>query len=103
MTPAGRRAAAFALVCAAAAPSRAAAPPAQLSAACAGCHAPEGPGAGIPSLAGLDEAGIERSMLDYRSGRRPSQIMHVIASALSQAEIEAIAQFIAAHPKVAGR
>lgn len=64
--------------------------------ACASCHRPEGAGTAIPSIAGWDEKRIVDAMLAYRSGQRASQIMRVVASAVSLDEIAAIARVLAA-------
>ena len=69
---------------------------AQIAAVCASCHPLDGRNTGIPPLAGLDEAKIAQAMLAYRSGERTSQTMHVVAAALSPAEIARVARYLAA-------
>jgi cytochrome c553 len=69
-----------------------------LAAACASCHRTDGHDSVIPSIAGLDESRIVHLMLVYRSTDQGSQIMHVVAGALSPEEIEAVAHFVAGHP-----
>ncbi len=85
------------MICLAAAPGIAfsATPAAQLAASCAACHLSGADGAGIPPIAGHDEKRIEQTMLAYRSDAHGSQIMHVVAAALSPAEIATIAHYLA--------
>lgn len=77
-------------------------------AACAGCHAPDGSGnapAGFPRLAGQHADYIAKSLRNYRAGADGDQSgrvndgdtaqMRTIASRLSDAEIAAVASFIA--------
>lgn len=81
--------------------ARAAVPDAQgrlLAGACAGCHDPDAQGDAIPPIAGLPENQIVQSMRAYRSGKRSSQIMHVVATALSEQETAAIAHYYAGQP-----
>lgn len=66
----------------------------QLAGACAACHQP-GAHDAIPSIMGLDEGRAVSMMLSYRSGARQSQVMHVVASALSAEEITAVAHYLA--------
>jgi cytochrome c553 len=70
----------------------------ELAAACASCHRPDGHDTVIPSIAGLDESRIVHLMLAYRSAERGSQIMRVVADALTPEEIEAVANYVARHP-----
>ncbi|GGY58371.1 cytochrome c4 [Marinobacter zhanjiangensis] len=70
-------------------------------AACAACHSPEGKGnepAAYPHLGGQNAEYVIKALNDYRSGERDgapqSQIMIDIASKLSDAEIEAVANYI---------
>ncbi len=66
-----------------------------LAAVCAACHDTEVRDTAIPTIAGMSEARLRGLMMAYRSGKRSSQIMHVVASALSSEEIAAIAHYIA--------
>jgi cytochrome c553 len=75
---------------------------AEIAAACASCHRPDGLGSGIPVIAGLPEASIGGAMLAYRSGTRPDQIMQVVARALSPAEIATVARYLAARKPTGG-
>ena len=69
--------------------------------ACAACHSPEGKGnepAAYPHLGGQNAEYVIKSLNDYRSGERDgapqAQIMVDIASRLTDAEIEAVANYI---------
>jgi len=63
---------------------------------CFACHGPEGrsPGA-IPSLRGKSAAVIVKTMHDFKSGARPSTVMGRHAKGYTDAEIAAIADYIA--------
>ena len=68
--------------------------------ACAGCHGPSGygnPGAKMPRLAGQHATYVANQLRLYASGERRSdmsQMMRNIASAMSDAEIEAVASYV---------
>ncbi len=95
MTGSIRRAAAFPLVfcfvASGAAASGLQGP--QLAAFCASCHLSAG--GAIPPIV-RNQGRIETAMLAYRSDPNSSQIMHVVARALSPEEITAVAQYLAA-------
>lgn len=61
-------------------------------AACAVCHGPMGLAmqAGVPHLAGQPQSYLVEQLKNYRSGRRPHEVMGVIAKPLTDAEIEAL-------------
>lgn len=70
--------------------------------ACTGCHSPSGLGnepAGYPRLSGQHAAYIEKQLRDFRAGNRTNdgdqQTMRQVAAQLSDAEILALANFIA--------
>lgn len=67
---------------------------------CFTCHGPNGksPGA-IPSLARLGAQRIASRLRDYKSGAEPSTVMGRHARAYTDAEIEAVASYIAAANK----
>ena len=108
MTPGSRGALALCGACALAcwfAASSGAAPGntgGQLAAACASCHRLDHGDAGTASIAGMEESQLVQMLLAYRSGQRPSQIMQVVAGALSPDEIAAVAHYLAS-PPAAGR
>ena len=68
---------------------------AQLAAACASCHRLDGGGTGIPAVVGLDQTSITQAMLAYRSGARASQVMQVVARALTPEQIASVARYLA--------
>jgi cytochrome c553 len=63
---------------------------------CFSCHGPEGrsPGA-IPSLHHLTAANIAALMKQFRSGERPSTVMGRHAKGYTDAEVDALASYIA--------
>jgi len=69
--------------------------------ACAGCHAPDGAGnapAGWPSLRAQHPAYVVKQLNDFRSGARkndPNKMMRQIAVQMSDADIQAVAEYIA--------
>ena len=65
--------------------------------ACAGCHGADGnsPAAMFPKLAGQQRVYLAREMLDYKSGKRASDIMKPMMESLSEADIEAVAAYYA--------
>lgn len=70
--------------------------------ACTGCHSPSGQGnapAGYPRLGGQHAAYIEKQLRDFRSGTRwndgDQKIMRQVAENMTDAEIIAVANYIA--------
>ena len=70
--------------------------------ACTGCHPPSGKGndpAGYPRLGGQHAAYIEKQLRDFRAGNRvndgDTKTMREVAANLSDAEIVALANYIA--------
>lgn len=64
--------------------------------ACATCHGPEGKGnsaAGFPDIAGLNAGYLSKQLHDYANGARKNAVMQPVASALSDADIEAVASY----------
>ena len=72
---------------------------AQLAAMCASCHRLDGRDRGIPSIVGLDKRKLVDTMEDFRSGKRSSQIMQVVARSLSTEEIAVLADYLVARQK----
>jgi cytochrome c553 len=68
---------------------------AQLAATCAACHRLDGRDEGIPTIIGLDPKELVETMETFRSGKRSSQIMSVVARSLSTEEIAALAEYLA--------
>ncbi len=68
--------------------------------ACAGCHSPRGQGnepAAFPRLGGQYPQYIEKQLRDFRAGDRTNDeamMMRTIASKMSDAEIQAVANYI---------
>jgi cytochrome c553 len=69
--------------------------------ACTACHSPSGKGnalAGYPSLGGQKKEYLDKTLKEYRSGKRSGNeqalIMQSVSSKLNDAEIEALANFI---------
>ncbi len=73
-----------------------------LAASCAACHGSNGNSiGGTPVLAGLDAAHFRLQMKSFRSGERSSTVMHHHAKGLSETEIDALADYFAAQPRMA--
>jgi sulfide dehydrogenase cytochrome subunit len=72
---------------------------AQLAAMCASCHRLDGRDHGIPSIIGLDKKKLVDTMEAFKSGKRSSQIMQVVARSLSTEEIAALADYLAGRQK----
>jgi len=70
-------------------------------ATCAGCHGENGvskmPNA--PSLAGKDEAYIKEALNAYKTGAKDNATMKAMASALSDADVDNVAAYVASFPK----
>lgn len=65
-----------------------------LAAGCAVCHGTAGRSAGgMPALAGLDKAYIERRMSEFKTGARPATVMHHIARGYDERQIALIAEY----------
>ena len=88
------------------APAKAAAAPAEPSAAptgieglvakCVGCHGADGLGVGaFPALAGKDADYLAKQLRDYQSGTRPNPMMVTIAKPLSEQDIVDLAAYYA--------
>jgi sulfide dehydrogenase cytochrome subunit len=72
---------------------------AQLAAMCAACHRLDGLDKGIPTIIALDEKKFTDMMEAFKSGKRTSQIMNVVARSLSDEEIDALADYLAVQPR----
>lgn len=74
-----------------------------LAANCASCHPASVSGSAhdsIPALAGLPREALARSLREFKSGARPATVMQQISKGFSDAQIDALAGFLAAQPKV---
>lgn len=65
--------------------------------ACAVCHGPMGLAMqpGVPHLAGQPQMYVAEQLKNYRSGKRPHEVMAVIAKTLTDADIEALSHWYA--------
>ncbi len=73
-----------------------------LAASCAACHGSEGNSVGgTPVLAGLDRSYFVAQMQGFLNGGRASTVMHHHAKGLTAQEIELLADYFAAQPRVA--
>jgi cytochrome c553 len=72
---------------------------AQLAAMCASCHRLDGQDQGIPSIIGLDVNKLAGMMAEFKSDKRKSQIMGVVARSLSDEEVAAVAHYLATRQK----
>ena len=73
-----------------------------LAATCANCHGTNGKateGSSVVSLAGLDKAYTVAQMKAFKSGARPTTVMHQLSKGYSDAQIEVLATYFAAQKK----
>ncbi len=69
---------------------------------CVGCHGPQGGGGVGPKLAGQSAQAIKDKMHAYKAGKQvgpQTAMMAPIAQGMSDADIEAVANYIATHFK----
>jgi cytochrome c553 len=67
-----------------------------LALSCLNCHGPGGKSRGdIPSIAGKTEVFVKSAMVDFRDGKRPATVMTRLAKGYGDAEIDALAKYIA--------
>lgn len=74
----------------------------QWAANCAACHGTGGrpvQGANVPGLAGTPAATLVEQLQAFKDGKRPATVMHQIAKGLSDAQIQAMADYFAAQPR----
>ncbi|MBJ2177725.1 c-type cytochrome [Pseudomonas veronii] len=70
---------------------------------CVACHGADGAGlaaAGFPRLAGLPALYVRKQLEDFKRGTRANPVMQPLANALTDAEIDAVSQALAAMPGV---
>ncbi len=67
------------------------------AAQCAVCHGPNGLSvlAEAPNLAGQPEMYLVQQLINYRSGRRPHEVMAIMAKPLTNKEIEDLSAWYA--------
>lgn len=68
---------------------------ARLAAFCASCHRLDGQGGRSAPIVGLDPSRFEGLMLAFRADNHPNHIMHAVSLALTDAEVAALASFLA--------
>jgi cytochrome c553 len=68
---------------------------AYLAGTCNTCHHAGEKGTAIPALAGRETANLIAALRAYRTGVRQEAIMHAVASSLSDAELSAVAAYLA--------
>ena len=68
-----------------------------LAGTCAGCHGTKGASAGdiMPIIGGMEKEFLQTILLEYKTGERDSTIMGRIAKGYSDAELKAIASYMA--------
>jgi cytochrome subunit of sulfide dehydrogenase len=79
-------------------------PTRSLAATCAACHGTDGRavgGAGMSSLRGLDRQYLQSQLTAFREGTRPATVMHQIAKGYTPEQIDQLAAYFAALPRVA--
>lgn len=67
-----------------------------LAGTCTTCHQTQAAQPAMPAIIGWDEAKFVAAMAAFRSGERPEPIMRAVAASLSDAEIAALAHYLAA-------
>ena len=67
------------------------------SAACAGCHGPDGnsPSPLNPNVAGQKEQYLITTMMDYKNGKRQHAVMQAFLASYSEQDIQDMAAFYA--------
>lgn len=71
-----------------------------LASACANCHGTQGlsNGGAIPNLAGLNADYIREQMHLFQSGKREATVMHQLAKAYSDTEVNDLAMYFSTQP-----
>lgn len=70
---------------------------ARAAAICAACHRLDGGDNGAPSIVGIDATQMIRRMQAFRSSDSENHSMHTVSRALSDEDIAAAAEYLAAH------
>ena len=68
---------------------------AYLASTCSTCHRAGDKGTAIPALAGRETKDLIAALRAYRTGVRQDAIMHAVATSLSDAELSAVAAYLA--------
>jgi cytochrome subunit of sulfide dehydrogenase len=70
------------------------------AAGCASCHGTAGrPVADAYPLAGVDQATLERKLLDFKAKKIPATLMHQITAGYTDEELKALAAYFAKQTK----
>lgn len=70
------------------------------AAACANCHGTEGRALeGMEALAGKNKDDMLKTLLDFKSGRKPATIMHQLSKGYTDEQLAQIAAYFAAQKK----
>jgi cytochrome c553 len=73
-----------------------------LAATCANCHGTNGHAQGdMKPLAGVSADKLLAQLADFRSGNQPATIMHQIVKGYTEAQLQAIAAYLAAQKPAA--
>ena len=68
-----------------------------IAANCANCHGTNGRSVGVmPVLAGRPQAELVLIVREFRDGKRPSTVMQQLAKGYNDAQIDAVAAYLAA-------
>lgn len=69
----------------------------EIAQACVACHGEKGISSAdiYPHLAGQHASYLMQALKDYKSGKRDNQIMQPMAAGLSEADMEAVAEYYA--------
>lgn len=71
-----------------------------LAATCAACHGTDGRTAGInANLAGVAKDTLVQTLKAFKSGEKPATVMHQLSKGYTDAQLDAIAGYLAAQPK----
>lgn len=71
-----------------------------MAASCAACHGTNGVAQpGMESLAGKSRDDMLKTMLDFKSGKKPATVMHQLSKGYTDAQLEQLAGYFAALKK----
>lgn len=71
-----------------------------LAATCAACHGTDGRTAGInANLAGVAKDTLVQTLKAFKSGEKPATVMHQLSKGYTDAQLDAIAGYLAAQSK----
>src|SRR5215510_3079490 len=72
-----------------------------IAATCANCHGTEGRSVTteVVALAGLPQEQIAQRMREFRDGKRPATVMQQLAKGYTDAQIDAVASYLAAQKR----